>query len=153
MPGDVGVGRGFPSPRLRVSRRVRPRGFCFSNNKTYLVLLHPHTGVMLPVDTLKRDYPDGHVCSEEDVRAMVTLAEGSLRPGSSIDVYCDGVFWEAEITSVSTFRFRYRFLHVGRYGRIGWVLRRHFMASWRFPVRALCDMWKVELIVKSVIHD
>jgi hypothetical protein len=118
------------------------------NIKTYLVLLRRRFSVMLDVQDVI-----GHACSEEDVRAMVTLAEGSLRPGSSIDVYCDGVFWEAEITSVSSLRFSYRFLHIGRYGRVGWVLRRHFMASWRFPVRALCDLWKVELIVKSVIHD
>ena len=93
-----------------------------------------------------------NVSSADDVRAVVTLAESSLCPGSNIDVYRDGLFWEAEIISVSRDWFQYRFLHTGKRCSDGWVQRRHFMASWRFPVRVQRDVWKAELIANSVFH-
>lgn len=87
----------------------------------------------------------------DDVWAVVTLAEGSLCAGSHIDVYRDGLFWEAVIVSVSQRRFHFRYLHTSEdIRRTGWVKRKHFMASWRFPVRAHSDMWKAELVANVI---
>jgi hypothetical protein len=89
--------------------------------------------------------------SADDVCAIVTLAESSLRVGSDIDVFCDGLFWEAEIVRVAKDRFRFRFLHGGTCG--GWVLRREFLVSWRFPVRTSGDVWKAKLFSSVMNHD
>ena len=91
-----------------------------------------------------------------EVLAVVTLAEFLLCAGSSIDVYCDGLFWEAEILVVEPDRFRFRFLYgVGKSLAGGWVWRRDFLSRWRFPVRVESDVWKAKLVSDSIIfhHD
>jgi hypothetical protein len=80
----------------------------------------------------------------DDLSAVVILAQSLLRVGSGIDVYCDGLFWEATIVDVRCDGFWFRFLGQRRCG--GWVRRRDFLASWRFPVRTKGDVWKATLL-------
>jgi hypothetical protein len=84
----------------------------------------------------------------EDVFAVVILAQSLLRTGSDIDVFSDGVFWEARIVAVKRNRFRFRFLHTGNRCGVGWVRRRDFLVSWRFPVRVKEDVWKATLMAQ-----
>jgi hypothetical protein len=111
---------------------------------------------MQPIDNFHANYLDvladatavsSVINSGSDVFAIVTLAELLLRPGSNIDVYLDGLFWEAEIIAVKLDRFRFRFVHAtGKSFSGGWVCRRDFLISWRFPVRVESDVWKAHLI-------
>jgi hypothetical protein len=86
----------------------------------------------------------------DGVRAAVTLAMSSLQQGSSIDVYCAGCFWEAVIVSVSAARLKFRFLHTGQRQEFGWVSKRDFLRSWRFPVRSEADALRAVLIAECV---
>jgi len=116
---------------------------------------------MLSIDFLNGNYLDilvdasvaADVNSADDVQAVVTLAESSLRAGSNIDVYCDGLFWEAQIISADQERFQFRFLHTGNRHSGGWVWRRDFLVGWRFPVRAEGDVWKAKLVASTIVHD
>ena len=81
-----------------------------------------------------------------DMNAVIILAVGALRAGSQIDVYCDGLFWEAKILKVGRTRLRYRFLHTGRHRECGWISKRDFLQTWRFPVRGDGDIWKAKLV-------
>ena len=96
------------------------------------------------LDTLADACPEAH-CTD-DMKAVITLAIGSLRAGSQIDVYCDGVFWEAKILKVGRTRLRYCFLHTGRHRECGWISKRDFLQTWRFPVRCDTDVWKVKMV-------
>jgi hypothetical protein len=87
--------------------------------------------------------------SVDDLPAVVILAQSLLRVGSGIDVYCDGLFWEAVIVGMGRDRFRFRFLGQRCHG--GWVRRLDFLVSWRFPVRTKEDMRKAVLL--SGVHQ
>jgi hypothetical protein len=63
------------------------------------------------------------LCDAADISAAVTLARCALRVGSGIDVFGDGCFWEAEIESVCSDGYKYRFLHTRRQREYGRVLR------------------------------
>ncbi len=82
------------------------------------------------------------------VRAAIILAVGSMRVGSHIDVFRDNCFWEAEIVRVFASGFRYRFLHTGRQREYGWVVRRDFLKTWRFPVRDDFDVSNAKLVAE-----
>jgi hypothetical protein len=90
------------------------------------------------------------LCDAADISAAVTLARCALRVGSGIDVFRDGYFWEAEIVSVRSDGYRFRFLHTGRQREYGWVFKDGFLHHWRFPVRSNDDMCKAGLIVKYI---
>jgi hypothetical protein len=87
------------------------------------------------LDLLADACPDKAVLDFTDVRAAVTLARVALRVGSHIDVFCGGLFWEAVIVKVGHAHYRFRFLHTGRRRECGWIRKRDFLRSWRFPVR------------------
>ena len=90
--------------------------------------------------------------SGSEVLAVVILAESLLAPGSNIDVYRAGLFWEAVIVAVKHDSFRFRFLHAGPFTG-GWVRRKDFLIRWRFPVRVGNDVWKAELIATYVLNQ
>ena len=68
-----------------------------------------------------------------ELQAASILAESKLRRGSRIDVWMDGKFWAARITSIDKKGFVYRYC--SRFGSEGgFVKRKHFQTTWRFPV-------------------
>ena len=98
------------------------------------------------LDTLAEACPEAERIA--DMKAVVILATSALRRGSHIDVFCDGLFWEAKITRVYETRFRYCFLHTGWRRECGWVLKHSFLQTWRFPVRCDGDVWKAKLVAE-----
>jgi hypothetical protein len=71
--------------------------------------------------------------SSEDLVAASILAESKLKKGSRIDVWAEGKFWAARIKSINEKGFVYRYCcKFGCDG--GFVKRRHFQSTWRFPV-------------------
>jgi hypothetical protein len=73
--------------------------------------------------------------NSQDLLAASILAESKLRKGSRIDVWADGKFWAARIKSTNKQGFVYRYCcKFGRDG--GFVNRRHFQSTWRFPVES-----------------
>ena len=65
------------------------------------------------------------------LKAATILAEAKLGKGSRIDVWAEEKFWAAEITSVSTNTFNFRYCGVKESGS---VHRTDFNKTWRFPV-------------------
>jgi hypothetical protein len=65
------------------------------------------------------------------LRAATILAEAKLNKGSRIDIFADGTFWAAKITSVSADEFAFRYCGVAEGGS---VHRKDFHKTWRFPV-------------------
>ena len=109
---------------------------------------------MLSIDLLSGNYLDvladvsvsANYTNNDDIAAVVTLAESSLRIGSGIDVFVDGVFWESEIIAVKWNRFQYKFVD-SESG--GWVMRGDFLKTWRFPVRVQDDVRKTLLMAEA----
>jgi len=112
---------------------------------------------MFPITLLHENYLDvladashaSFVSTPDDVCAVVTLAGSALCVGSNIDVFCKGLYWEAEIMLVEPGRFRYRFLHTKGASHGGWVSRQEFPARWRFPIRIESDVWKAHLVADA----
>lgn len=83
----------------------------------------------------------------QDLLAASILAESKLRKGSRIDVWADGKFWAARIKSTNTQGFVYRYCcKFGRDG--GFVDRRHFQSTWRFPVESARQVVLAEALGK-----
>ena len=97
--------------------------------------------------------PDKAALDLKDTRAAVTLARVALRVGSHIDVFCDGLFWEAVIVKVGQAHYRFRFLHTGRRRELGWIRKRDFLRSWRFPVRDDESLNTVRVIADCCSED
>ena len=69
----------------------------------------------------------------QDLLAASILAEAKLRKGSRIDIWADGKFWAARITMVNKKGFAFKYCC--KFGRVGgFVDRKHFQSTWRFPV-------------------
>ena len=82
-----------------------------------------------------------------DLRAASILAQFKLKKGSRIDVWAEDKFWAARITAVNEkgFTFRYRC----KYGRDGgFVKRKHFQTTWRFPVENMHQVVLAEALQK-----
>lgn len=82
-----------------------------------------------------------------DLEAASILAESKLSKGSRIDVWAEGKFYAARITSVTKkgFTFKYCCKH-GNEG--GFVKRKHFQSTWRFPVDTAREMVYAEALQK-----
>lgn len=76
---------------------------------------------------------DVYLADSRDLEAASILAESRLRKGSRIDVWVDGRFWAARITSINEKGFFFRYCC--KYGNEGgFVKRKYFQTKWRFPV-------------------
>ena len=83
----------------------------------------------------------------QDLLAASILAQGGLRRGSRIDVWADGQFWAAKITAVSEQGFTFRYCC--KYGNDGgFVERRDFQDTWRFPVENMHQIVLAEALQK-----
>ena len=76
---------------------------------------------------------DVNDANKSDLRAALILAESKLQRGSRIDVWTDNKFWAARIMAVTSNGFQYRYCC--KFGsERGFVNRKHFQSTWRFPV-------------------
>ena len=83
----------------------------------------------------------------EDLRAASILAQLRLKKGSRIDVWAENQFWAARIKSVSEKGFTFRYCC--KYGRDGgFVKRKHFQTTWRFPVENMHQIVLAEALQK-----
>lgn len=133
-------------------------------------------GMVFPIDCLVGNYldvlADASFCvstsslpslpsqsnSAADIRAAAVLAEAALSAGSSIDVFCPGLFWEAEVTRVDGDCFFFRYLDAnGRLMASGGKVRRDgFLSTWRFPLRVRNgrnDIRNARLMASAFCHD
>ena len=69
----------------------------------------------------------------KDLKAALILAESKLQRGSRIDVWSDNKFWAARIMAVTRNGFQYRYCCKFVSER-GFVKRKHFQTTWRYPV-------------------
>ena len=69
----------------------------------------------------------------KDLQAASILAESKLSKGSRIDVWADDQFWAARITAVNKTGFTFKSCCKHSIEG-GFVKRKHFQTTWRFPV-------------------
>ena len=83
----------------------------------------------------------------QDLRAASILAQLKLKRGSRIDVWAEDQFWAARITRVNEKGFTFRYCC--KYGRDGgFVKRKHFQTTWRFPVENMHQVVLAEALQK-----